>query len=135
MKKIREIIESEVQQKDDIPGYVVSLSEFMISFSALMVYLAHEMAIQPVPHLSLGKETFYGDAREGTFEDCLAVLNGSDFYRSFQLSLAAREFLQWLLDQDEPDSWNEKSEDYTYSWCDITFLAEKWNKFTEEKNK
>lgn len=119
MRKIKECI-CDGTQKSEYGALPISISNFLINMSIILVADAYERLKQDVYDVEIGDEKFSGQSIDDPkLSDVLQVLNGNDFLRFSGQHLQLQSFINWFIDQEEPKGF----------WYEDDFLVEKWNEF------
>ena len=100
-----------------LPKFIHLMARILAADS--MLRLHNEM-----PSVKIGNEKYYGQAIEKpTAIDIIDFLRGGDLLRGCQQTMQLQGFLEWFLDQSEPED--------EVCWYDDEFVIEKWNEYAE----
>ena len=102
---------------------------FTIDLAAIYVYAAAQLLSMNMPTMVFGGNRTGGKGKR--FEeiramDVLNVLTGTDMLRHSAVFQQALGFMNWYLEQEEPE--NEENEEPT-GWNDAAYIEKKWNEY------
>ena len=129
MRKIKECINdsmSRIKLESGLEMTPLCLGYFLTSMATILLFDARERVKAQYHQANIGDETLGGGIgkENPTIEDCLDVLSHRDFMRSISQQNQLNGFLNWFVEQNEPDD--------DVCWYELDFVAMKWNQFAKE---
>lgn len=128
MRKIKDCIKDSVKRWGNgmLP---ICLSGFLQSMTVILLMDCDQRLMIDNPDVSIGKDKYEGKAKTTpTLLDYTKVLMGDDILRYTSQSMQLQGFIDWFIEQDEPED-----EDDFILWYDSDFVIEKWNEYAKIK--
>ena len=130
MRKIKECITDSMETVDytrERKGLPLAFPCFLRSTAAILIMDCNQRLNLDYSDAGVWGDKCSGKAKtQPDIRDYVAVLSDNDLARSISQSIQFKDFLNWFIDQDEPE--NEST-----SWYDLDFMVDKWNEFAKMK--
>lgn len=130
MRKIKECITDSMEKIDFNCGgreLPIAFSWFLRSIATILIVDCNQRLNSDYIDVQIGGDKCSGKAKtQPDIRDYVDVLSGNDLMRGVAQGIQLKGFLNWFIDQDEPE--NEDS-----LWCDFDFVVNKWNEFAKMK--
>ena len=107
--------------------FPIALGYFVRNMSILLLVDSSQRLTMDVADLKIGDEKISGKAKSQSLGDFISVLNGSDIIRGFSQGRQLHGFFEWLMDQNEPDGYDDQDEPIL--WDSLEYLGKKWNEY------
>lgn len=130
VRKIKECICDSLEKFATISGSEVlpiGFGWFLRNMALILLADSKARLCQDVPVIDIGGYKSGGKAEEPTISAIIRVLTHHDMIRGTGQSMQLQGFLDWILDQDEPDELDDDSD--LVFWYSQEFLGEKWNEY------
>ena len=130
MRKIKECITDSMETVDytekrkDLP---LAFSWFLRSIATILILDSNQRLSLKSYDVQIGDDKYSGKAKtHPDVHDYVDVLTGNDLMRSMSQEMQLQNFLNWFIDQNEPEGGDAQ-------WYDIPFVLDKWNEFAKMK--
>lgn len=128
MRKIKECITDSMETVDytkrDLP---LAFSWFLRSMATILILDSNQRLSLKSCDVQIWDDKYSGKAKtHPDIHDYVDVLSGNDLMRSMSQEMQLQNFLNWFIDQNEPENENTL-------WYDLDFMVDKWNEFAKMK--
>ena len=130
MRKIKECITDSMETVDYTEkrkGLPLAFPCFLRSIAAILILDSNQRLSLESYDVQIGDDEYSGKAKtHPDVHDYVDVLTGNDLMRGVSQQIQLQNFLNWFIDQDEPEDGDAR-------WYDIPFVLDKWNEFAKMK--
>ena len=134
-RKIKECICDSTEKIEKINGLPICLAWFLQNMAGILVLDADMRMKMDYPTSYMGNDKIGGGKGKKNPKaiDYIKVLHGYDVLRNTAQFAQLQTFLEWFMEQDEPQpNWEDENEE-GIMWYDHAFLVEKWNECAKRK--
>lgn len=112
------------------------LALFVINMAGIIDAACVDLASANMGQIFCGNEKVGKEARDcSSVADIISIINGEDMMRNMVLTMQTIDFFKYFLDQNEPDEDDEDVDGSPLSWCDLSFILQKWNERAAEAHR
>lgn len=134
MGTIKEALYRSLEKENEVGVRNIVFDSFLVSMAGIIVYLANDIMRKDYPNMTAaGPDGEFSNFGGGKGKDEVSadelecfLMSMPDFFRKMQLNMMIRRFVDYLLEQEEPEHL------YEQMWFDTEWLTEKFNEMIKK---